>query len=150
MKLNLKEIFKHKISVIYSLLVIFVLSGCGTKTDNVVRDKYPDGSPKIVETFQTKKGVRELIKQTAYYNDKKLQAEGGIKNNKMNGKWTYYFPNGKKWSEGYFKEGVEEGIRTTWFDNGNKLYEGEYKDGKRIGKWSFWDETGQLVKVQNY
>lgn len=142
---------KRSSLICYFILLIFIfINGCVTRTEEVIRDKYPSGAPKIVDVYKIERGIKTLIKQTAYYENKKIQGGGNIKNNKMDGKWTYYYPNGNKWSEGYFKEGKEEGTRTAWYENGNKRFEGLFKDGKRMGKWTFWDENGKVEKEIDY
>jgi antitoxin component YwqK of YwqJK toxin-antitoxin module len=130
-------------------LTIFFSTNCGEKTEKVIKEKYPDGSPKAVEYYKESDGQKVLTKQNTFYQDKKLRSEGNIKNNKMEGKWTFYYNNGKKWSEGFFKDGIEDGLHTTWYENGNKRYEGLFKNGKRIGIWTIWDESGKIIKEIN-
>jgi antitoxin component YwqK of YwqJK toxin-antitoxin module len=131
--------------IIYFIFLTLLIAGCKSHTLKVIKEKFPDGTPRLVEYIDTKGGPNQSYKQNTFYPSKKIQSEGEVRNGKMNGKWTYYYENGKKWSEGYFKDGLEEGLRTTYYENGQKRYEGYFIDGKKTGNWKFWDEKGNLI-----
>ena len=127
------------------ILPLFLLFSCN-KPKEVIEESYPDGSKKIVRLYKGEGKDKVLLKEIAYYPNKKMHYEGEYNNNKRDGKWIYWYDNGNKWSEGYLKKEINDGKRTVWFENGKKRYEGNYKDGKEIGKWQFYNESGALTK----
>jgi len=128
---------------------IFILSSCRHET-TVVESTYPDGSPKRVCVYLGRGDRRELIKETYYYRNRKVQVTGEYKRNMRNGKWVYYYETGKTWSEGYFRNGKNDGKRVTYYPNGRIRYEAHYLDDQRTGIWKFYDQKGKLVKAVNY
>jgi antitoxin component YwqK of YwqJK toxin-antitoxin module len=138
--------------IIRSLLLVFVfiLTGCNDKTQEVIEEKFPDGSPKTVKYYLENNGKKSLVKEIDYYANKHKRLEGEYKNDQRNGKWTYFYENGKIWSEGFFVDDINDGKRTTYFENGQIRYQGSYKMGDRIGKWQFYNENGDLVKEMDY
>lgn len=130
--------------------MFIVLGACSTKLVEVVEESYEDGSPKKVLYYKNFEENKTLVKQILYYPNKNKQLEGGFKNMKREGKWTYWYENGNKWSEGNYKEGVDNGLKTVWYENGEKYYEGKMKDGNRVGVWKFWDKDKHLAKEIDY
>ncbi|HZX62506.1 MAG TPA: hypothetical protein VFE66_04765 [Bacteroidales bacterium] len=131
------------------LLVIFALTSCTHET-KVMEAIYPDGSPKRECVYKGKDASRELIRETTWYPNKKIQMLGEYKAKKRDGKWIYYYENGNVWSEGFFKDGKSDGKRTTHYENGKIFYEGYYQEDRRVGVWKFFDEKGTLVKSIDY
>jgi len=129
-----------------SLLLVFSCS----KPKEVIEETYPDGSKKIVRYYKGSGKDKKLLKEIAYYPNKKIRYEGEFLNNLRDGKWTFWYDNGNKWSEGYLKKEINDGKRTVWYENGVKRYEGQYNEGKEIGKWQFFSETGTLIKEVNF
>ncbi|MEI6764300.1 MAG: hypothetical protein WCM76_01590 [Bacteroidota bacterium] len=138
---------KNKLIILLSL---FLFSCVSTKTEEVVEQSYPDGSPKIVKVYADNGTTRVLIKETNYYANHAKYMEGGYLNDKRDGLWISWYQNGNKWSEGNFKNGLDDGKRTGWYENGKKHFDGTYKDGKKIGMWKFYDENGLLLKEVDY
>jgi antitoxin component YwqK of YwqJK toxin-antitoxin module len=132
-----------------SLLVIFAIISCTHET-KIMEETYPNGSPKRECIYQGKDASRELIRETTWYPNKKVQMSGEFKEKKRNGKWIYYYENGNVWSEGFFKDGKSDGKRTTYYENGRIFYEGYYQEDRRVGIWKFYDEKGTLVKSVDY
>lgn len=132
-----------------SLLVIFAIISCTHET-KIMEETYPNGSPKRECIYKGKDASRELIRETTWYPNKKVQMSGEFKEKKRNGKWIYYYENGNVWSEGFFKDGKSDGKRTTYYENGRIFYEGYYQEDRRVGIWKFYDEKGTLVKSVDY
>jgi antitoxin component YwqK of YwqJK toxin-antitoxin module len=138
---------KFRLSLFILLLICF--SSCRHR-NIVVEQTWPDGSPKRICIYLGHGDNKVLMKETYYYQNKKIQVEGEYKHSQRDGKWTYYYESGKIWSDGYFKNGKNDGRRTTYYPNGKVRYEANYREDKRIGIWKFYDETGRLVKSVNY
>ncbi|NVO01743.1 MAG: hypothetical protein HXX09_03500 [Bacteroidetes bacterium] len=134
-----------RIGVVF-LMILFIVS-CKPKKNEVVIEKYPNGSPKVTREYKEENGSKIAIKETKYYPNKFKQIEGDLKNEKRNGKWTYWYDNGNKWSEGYFKEGVSDSISISYYKTGTKHLEGVYKNGKKVGIWKLYDTAGKLNKM---
>jgi antitoxin component YwqK of YwqJK toxin-antitoxin module len=132
-----------------SLLVIFAFTSCTHET-RIIEETYPDGSPKRECVYKGKYASRELIRETTWYLNKKIQMMGEFKEKKRDGKWIYYYENGNVWSEGFFKDGKSDGKRTTHYEDGKIFYEGYYKADRRVGVWKFYNEKGTQVKSVDY
>ena len=131
------------------LLIAFIIVSCNRQR-SVIEEKYPDGSPKRVCLYTGRGEGRQMIRETTYYPNGKLQMDGTYKNNKREGQWIYWYENGSKWSEGFFREGKNDGKRLTYFKNGKVRYEAYYQDGLRVGKWKFFDDKGKLLQEIDY
>jgi antitoxin component YwqK of YwqJK toxin-antitoxin module len=136
---------KYLAVFLFSLIVV----SCN-RQQSVVEETHPDGSPKKVCLYIGKGENRQLIRETTYYPNGKLQMDGTYKNSQRDGQWIYWYENGSKWSEGFFREGRNDGKRLTYFENGKVRYEAYYKDGIRVGKWKFFDDKGKLLQVVDY
>ncbi len=132
-----------------SLLVIFSIISC-TRETRVMEETYPNGTPKRECVYKGKDASRELIRETTWYPNKKIQMTGEYKEKKRNGKWIYYYSNGNVWSEGFFKNGKSDGKRIMYNENGSLFIEGYYKDDRRTGIWKFYDNKGTLLKTVDY
>jgi antitoxin component YwqK of YwqJK toxin-antitoxin module len=130
-------------------LMILAAVGC-VRQETLVEDSYPDGTPKKEGTYKGTGENRELVKETFYYPNKKVQMTGGYKSSKRDGYWVSYYENGNKWSEGFYKNGMNDGKRTTYFESGKIRYIGYYLNDKRVGKWQFYDEAGSLLREVDY
>lgn len=135
--------------ILFSLTILFAMGSCKKETI-VIEATFPDGSPQKICTYKGVGADKELLRETLYYPDKKIQIDGEYRHNKRNGKWVYYYSNGNIWSEGFFKDGDSDGKRTIYFENGKIKYEAFYKQGMRTGKWHFYDEKGTLLKEIDY
>ncbi|MCF8364921.1 MAG: hypothetical protein K9H16_04015 [Bacteroidales bacterium] len=137
------------------ILLIFALSifggmSCAPGLEQVIAEKYADGTPKVVKYFKGNGKAKSMVKQSFYYPDGKLRMEGEFKEGAKTGRWISFYSNGNKWSEGDYSEGVNDGKTITYHENGQKYYEGAYDNGKRSGVWKFWDEKGEFLKEINY
>ena len=135
--------------LVLSIVVIFLYS-CSDNGKKVVKETYPDGSPKVEKYYKVNGTDSEMVKEVNYYSNKQKMMEGEYKKSKRDGDWVYYYENGNKWSEGTFINGLDEGKRTVYYENGQKRYEGNYSKGEETGVWKFWDETGKLQKAVDY
>jgi len=138
-----------KKNCLISLLLIFAFCSCIRET-RVMEETYPDGSPKRECVYKGKDASRELIRETTWYPQNKIQMKGEYKDKKRDGKWIYYYENGNIWSEGFFKNGKSDGKRITHYENGTVFYEGYYEEDRRVGIWKFFDEKGKLLKSVDY
>jgi uncharacterized protein len=136
-------------SILVSVFLIALLSGCMKKPFEVVEESFPSGKPKTVKFY--KNDTKEiLLKEINFYEDGAKKMEGAYENGERSGTWSYWYPDGKLWSQGVYKDGKENGLKTVWHSNGQKYYEGNSKDDKRTGIWKFWDEKGNLLKEVDY
>jgi len=133
---------------LFALLIIPFFFSCNTSVERVVKESYPDGSPKLIHYVKGKS--QDLVRELAYYRHGKIEFEGEYEDGKRHGHWVYFYPDGKLWSEGYFKRGVSDGPRSTWYENGIKRYEGFYRNGLIAGKWRYYDQKGGMVKEVDY
>ena len=131
-----------------SLLAFFALTSCTHET-KVMEETYPDGSPKRECVYKGKDTSRELIRETTWYPDKKIQMSGEFKKKKRDGKWIYYYENGNVWSEGFFKDGKSDGKRTLYHENGKLYIEGHYKNDRQVGIWKYYDDKGNLIRTDD-
>jgi antitoxin component YwqK of YwqJK toxin-antitoxin module len=133
------------------LVVLAILASCGSKLDEVVSEKYPNGNPKRVDYFAGEGSTRYIAKSVFYYESGQKRVEGHYNaDGKKDGRWVYWYENGNKWSEGYFSEGLDDRKRTTWHENGQLHFTGKLDKGERIGVWRFYDENGKMTKELDY
>ena len=131
-----------------SLLVVFAFTGCSKET-KVMEETYPNGSPKRESVYKVKDASRELIRETTWYPNKKLQMVGEFKEKRRDGKWIYYYENGNIWSEGFFKNGKSDGPRILYYENGKIYIEGHYKDDRQVGIWKYYNDKGILLRTDD-
>ncbi len=134
---------------VISLLMVLSFISCTHET-KVMVEIYPNGSPKRECVYKGKDATGELIRETTWYPNKKIQMSGEFKDKKRNGRWIYYYSNGNVWSEGFFINGKSEGRRIMYSENGKVFIDGFYKDDRRTGVWKFYDEKGSLVKTVDF
>ena len=92
---------------------------------------------------------RSLLVLGFYRNGKKEQ-EGVIKENVLNGQWTWYYQNGQiKKVEFFNRQGKLEGEQIEYDSLGNELAKGEFYNGVKEGPWFYhvgdFKETGNFV-----
>ena len=134
--------------LILSLMILTAVA-C-VREETVVEESYPDGMPKKECVYKGRGEDREIIKETKYYPNRKVEMSGTYKNAKRDGYWVSFYENGNKWSEGNYRDGMAEGRRTTYFESGKVRYTGEYLNNRRVGKWQFYDEAGNLLKEVDF
>jgi len=127
-------------------LIALFLASCGENYEEEIISTYPEGVPMQVNHFIWKGNKKVIKMETRYYPNGEKEMEGGIKNGKKHGKWTYWNVNKEKWSEENFDSGIRHGEFTIWYKSGEKNYAGFYKHGKSDGKWVFWDAEGNKTK----
>lgn len=136
-----------------SLIVLFTLIACNGDDQKVVAEIESQVEP--VEKVNTDiKPQNSEVKPGEYF---EYHESGGLKirgfyNDNLNreGLWLSYYESGVKWSEAYYSDGKREGHNITFFPNGKMRYMGEYKDDQKTGTWTFYDESGAVVKTENY
>ncbi len=135
---------------LFLITVLFLYSCQQGEVYKQTVSRYDNGDPKLVRYYESAKDTTDPIREVAYYKHNLIKYNGQLKEGKRNGKWVYYYDNGNKWSEGFFINDVSNSTRTVYHRNGQKYYSGKYNQGKRTGVWMFWDETGKLIKQENY
>lgn len=153
---------KNLVKTILLTIIAFLLISCNNNHSNPTK-RFNDKTPgrKIVDSYSNKNpqvvyfyDIDEKGKTTSnkngemyYYEDNKVFAGGGIKNNKREGAWIAYHPNGKVQTEAFYIDGKEDGDYTVYYDNGKVFYSGQYNNGICTGKWEFFDQKGKLEKT---
>lgn len=137
-----------------SLFVVIGLIACSgsEETESIV--EIETTVPEVVEDTTSNEFVDTLSKPgetVEYHPNGAVKMRGKLNDNSMrHGLWISYYDNGIKWSEAYYVDGVLDGHSITFFPNGKVRYIGEYKNGKKTGAWKFYDESGELVKEENF
>lgn len=109
----------------------------------------PDSTPKVVYYYRTDpsgKKTDEVIREIHYFPGKKKYIDGGLKNNKRDGKWVAYFQNGNLNTEAFYIDGKEHGDYRVYYENGKLRYSGHFTNGICDGEWSFYNHSGLLEK----
>lgn len=114
-------------------------------------------SSKQVKETPKKETVENLIEYkdgiyTEYYpGRKKIKMRGAQDSNKVrDGKWVLLSESGKELSVTFFEKGNREGHTIVKYPNGRIHYVGEYLHNEQIGVWKFYDESGKLIKEEDY
>lgn len=147
-------------SLILSLITILFISCQQNRPDpdekfndktpgRKVVEAYSDKSPQIVYFYEVEEGktTNKKVGEMYYYQDKKVFAGGGMKNNKKEGAWKAYHPNGKVQTDAFYIDGKEDGDYTVYHPNGKVYYSGQYQKGICSGEWQFFDGKGKLLKT---
>ena len=142
-------------------LLIFIISGCGSKpydgSDLVLKDgllyRGNQAEPytgkvigkadfKTIEYYvlNGKKNGEFILR----YRNNNVQMKGKIINNKNEGTWNYYYPDGVLESTGNFKNDLPDGIWKWFFGEGTLKETGKFVAGKREGKWLSYNSDGSL------
>nr|NQU90720.1 hypothetical protein [Bacteroidota bacterium] len=126
----------------------------------VVKDYYPDGSVKIVQTYRNgvPEGVRREygpdgdISAGYIFKDGNMVGEGIIKDDGLkNGEWKDYFNDGSLKAEGAYTEGVKIGKWNYYHANSRLEQTGKYdNDGKLTGKWVWYYPSGNILREEYY
>jgi len=92
----------------------------------------------------------EKVAYTEIYDNGQVKIEGFLKNGVRVGQWMSYYSTGLRWSENMYRDGMLDGRSVTYYDNGHLRYEGFYIEDKKAGIWQFYDDSGKLVKKENF
>lgn len=134
----------------FLLFLILILSGCNGKRTQEVTEKYPDGTPKVIEHYNLIDGSKVLYKLEEFYDNGEERIEGFFRDGERHGRWTGWHDNGKLWTVADYRQGKLHGKQTVYYPDGKKFYEGRFEDGIRKGKWRFWNEQGVLENETVY
>ena len=85
-----------------------------------------------------------------YYPNGNIKYNGGLKNNKYEGKGILYYENGIIKYEGNFINNKCEGKGIFYYENGNKCYEGDFVNDKFEGKGILYDKNGNKFYEGNF
>jgi len=67
------------------------------------------------------------------------------------GTWYNYYENGNVKEEGTYKDNRVEGAIKKYYTNGKLKSEGTYREWRiRIGVWKYYNESGELLKTEDY
>jgi antitoxin component YwqK of YwqJK toxin-antitoxin module len=120
------------------LIAVILMLGCGAET------KEDSSDQGVVEEAQA------LSKHTEIYDNGQIKIDGWMRGDKREGLWVSYYENGVKWSEDEYRAGMKDGKSVTYFPNGLLRYRGHYIEDTKAGTWQFYDETGKLVKEEDF
>jgi uncharacterized protein len=76
--------------------------------------------------------------------------KGEIKDGKRTGSWKCFYDDGKLQTEGGYVNGLKDGPWKLYHANGKVAGEGVYEKDHEKGKWKFYDEDGQVMLEQEY
>lgn len=95
--------------------------------------------------IKTENGIQRI-----WYENKKLKAQGTLKNGKPDGEWIHYFPTGAVKGSGSYQNGKKNGFWRLNDSRGNKHAEGNFKNDVREGIWTFYYPDGKIERQGNY
>ena len=105
------------------LIILLLIVGCSKTIDDTVIVKEPINYKKM------------LVKDTDmifYSKNTNKPYSGGV---------FSLYDDGKKRDEGGLKNGREDGVWTYWHENGQTRSKGNYKNGDKYGKWTYFYEN---------
>ncbi len=127
---------------------------------DVRTDYYPDGSVKIVATYN-KDGVPEGVRRE-YDNKGKVEkafifrhgriiAEGIFTNSgKKEGLWKEYYPDGTLKATGSYENDLKVGDWKFYYINGQLEQQGEHIAGEPEGIWKWYYKSGKLLREESF
>jgi uncharacterized protein len=107
---------------VVSFVMVVLLVGCTQPVEKVV-EKFKDGSPMIILTYEDKNDTLNYQKKVLY----------------NSGKLKYL---------GQFVDGEKSGTWVWWYENGNKKDQCKYAAGLYIDTVYHWYESGQLKQIE--
>lgn len=132
--------FKN-LPIIYILLILSSLAGCGSTTKKIRELQELDGIYFVKGTQ-----VKYTGNYIAFGDKSKIKIlEANFKNGKFDGNVIAWGEDGAKREEKVFKDGLLNGTSTTWIGNNLKISGQDYQNGKLNGKSILWNKNG--VKI---
>jgi len=132
------------------LLLIIGLAACN-KPEKVVEKEWSPGKPKLIGWYLEEDGTKHKTREEKYYEDGKLEYEGGYDNDGLRqGEWKYYYPDGKLWSLGYYSHGKNDGKKEVYWPEGNIRYEGFFRNDQKSGHWIFYNMDGTVLQEMDF
>lgn len=102
------------------------------------------GTGQISRTYQRKNGqIDGLMKD--FYPDGSPKGERYFENGMQVGKTTLYYNNGEIMEVQYYENGLKNGGDTVFYESGKVKFAVTYKDEKKNGYLRKWSEDGILV-----
>src|SRR3990172_576197 len=129
---------------IFVFILFLVPYAYADQRDEVVQ-RWPDGTPRIVNTLTGEGQYGTIVKRKTYFESGKIQMEMDLKDGLSHGHFIRYYENGNKQMEGDARDGKLHGHQTAWYENGQKKGEGKYRDDAQLPGWKDWDEGGKLI-----
>lgn len=132
--------------VVFSLLLTFLFA-CSEDTSKPEKDDLTEDIQEKPLTTLDRNG-----KFTEWYpGHKQIKMEGRQdKDGRRQGVWKLYTQDGIELSITVYKDGIKDGHIIVRYPTGILRYSGQYDMDERIGEWKFYDESGQLVKTENF
>lgn len=129
---------------------LLLLIACDSGMKKEVTASYPNGKPMRSEETMYVGDYREVVGETRYYPNGKVEMEGDMENGNRHGQWNYYKNDGFKWMEETYADGRLNGLSRVWYRSGKLNYEGNYLNGKPDGSWVFYRLDGSKAKTVEY
>lgn len=132
--------------VVFSLLLA-LLFACSEDTSKSEKDE-----PLAVEQERSLTSLDRNGKFTEWYpGHNQIKMEGRQdEEGRRQGVWKLYTQDGIELSITVYTDGIKDGHIIVRYPTGILRYSGQYSMDKRIGEWKFYDESGQLVKTENF
>ena len=80
----------------------------------------------------------------------KLKYKGQFKDNIPYGKFEYYYPSGKTRAISEFSQNGKVTRTEVYYEGGLLNAKGKYVSEKRDSIWKFYNDSGQLLRSENY
>ncbi|MEH0153072.1 hypothetical protein V6R21_02940 [Limibacter armeniacum] len=148
-----KQFMEMQMTRCILIIVLIFFSACKERYNEVVVQRWEDGSEKIIHTFDNQIDTTSYVR-TFYYQNGNLGTKGRINNGQKDGIWEWWYSNGNKKDLANFNLGLYVNERKHWREDGSlKLIEVidnscdesiECCDGKLL----FYNE--QSIKVMEY
>ena len=142
----------------YSLNVAknkYIVRATNVKIDNssLLAEFEMDGtSDTIYERYYTKD--HKDVKSILYYGEKKIKSFTTYHNGNPQNSKSFYI-NGNineniNWDYETSFRSVRKGVYEKYYENGNIFISGFYKNGVRSGVWLYYDESGVVIKTEEW
>ncbi len=132
--------------IIFPLLLALIFA-CSEESKKVEKD-----DTQIVEQERPLTSIDRNGKFTEWYpGHKQIKMEGRKdEEGRRQGIWKLYTQDGIELSITVYTDGLKDGHIIVRYPTGIVRYSGQYSMDERIGDWKFYDESGQLVKTENF
>lgn len=123
---------------------LFFLFSCSNQAEEQVEEVKEEVSRPLIE--------RKDGTYTEWYpGHKQMKVRGReSEDGQRIGIWKAYSPNGVELSVTVYTDDKKDGHIVVRHPNGAVHYVGEYMMDERVGEWRFYDETGTLIKEEDF
>lgn len=135
----------------YIVLPLFIALTFACSEDSAKKEESKENTQNI-EQYQALTTLDRNGQYTEWYKGRDQIKMKGRKDDqgRRQGIWKLFTKDGVEMSVTVYTDGKKDGHIILRYPTGIIRYTGQYDMDERIGEWKFYDESGQLIKTENF